>query len=187
MSAKDFYRKHYEIIVVMEGIVEPTGMTIQARSSYLGDEILWGYRFVNVLHYTEGCYQVDFSAFDQVEKADIPSTSAKHQIESSQEPPRTREQRRNSSTRTHSAPNPTVSTDYKRVRPIGDALVQVQHKQAVAGRPKPPSDISTVQMKPMLASSNVCRQNGQLIPKREYYQQRPSSLILNPTHHREIP
>ena len=81
MSAKDFYRKHYEIIVVMEGIVEPTGMTIQARSSYLGDEILWGYRFVNVLHYTEGCYQVDFSAFDQVEKADIPSTSAKHQIE----------------------------------------------------------------------------------------------------------
>ena len=25
MSAKDFYRKHYEIIVVLEGIVEPTG------------------------------------------------------------------------------------------------------------------------------------------------------------------
>ena len=68
MSAKDFYNKHYEIIVVLEGIVEPTGMTIQARSSYLGDEILWGYRFVNVLHFQDGVYQVDYSSFDQVEK-----------------------------------------------------------------------------------------------------------------------
>ena len=58
MSAKDFYRKHYEIIVVLEGIVEPTGMSIQARSSYLGDEILWGYRFANVLHFSDGYYRI---------------------------------------------------------------------------------------------------------------------------------
>ena len=96
MSAKDFYRKHYEIIVVMEGIVEPTGMTIQTRSSYLGDEILWGYRFVNVLHFIKGSYQIDYSAFDQVEKVNTQNTSAKHQIEASQKPPRSREQRRNS-------------------------------------------------------------------------------------------
>ena len=96
MSAKDFYHKHYEIIVVMEGIVEPTGMTIQTRSSYLGDEILWGYRFVNVLHFIKGSYQIDYSAFDQVAKVNTPSASAKHQIESSRELPRSREQRRNS-------------------------------------------------------------------------------------------
>ena len=94
MTAKDFYQKHYEIIVVMEGIVEPTGMTIQTRSSYLGDEILWGYRFVNVLHFIKGSYQIDYSAFDEVEKVNTPSASAKHQIESST--PRSREQRRNS-------------------------------------------------------------------------------------------
>ena len=41
----DFNR--YEIIVVLEGIVEPTGMSIQARSSYTPQEILWGYRFEN--------------------------------------------------------------------------------------------------------------------------------------------
>ena len=83
MSAKDFLRKHYEIIVALEGIVEPTGNSIQARSSYLGDEILWGHRFSNVLHFKEGCYHVDYSAFDRVQKVDTPTCSAKHQAESS--------------------------------------------------------------------------------------------------------
>ena len=81
MSAKDFYRKHYEIIVVLEGIVEPTGMSIQARSSYLGDEILWGYRFTNVLHFSDGYYRIDYSAFNRVEKVETSSSSAKHQKE----------------------------------------------------------------------------------------------------------
>ncbi|CAL8145722.1 unnamed protein product [Orchesella dallaii] len=35
----------FEIIVVLEGIVESTGCTVQARSSYLPSEILWGHRF----------------------------------------------------------------------------------------------------------------------------------------------
>lgn len=81
MSAKDFYKKHYEIIVVLEGIVEPTGMSIQARSSYLGDEILWGYRFKNVLNYADGCYRIDYSSFNEVEKVETPTCSAKHQEE----------------------------------------------------------------------------------------------------------
>ncbi|QQP35642.1 Uncharacterized protein FKW44_023924, partial [Caligus rogercresseyi] len=32
MSAADFIKKRFEVIVVLEGIVEPTGMSIQARS-----------------------------------------------------------------------------------------------------------------------------------------------------------
>ena len=79
MSAKDFYRKHYEVIVCLEGIVEPTGMSIQARSSYLGDEILWGYRFCNVLHFSDGCYRIDYSAFNKVEKVETSVASARHQ------------------------------------------------------------------------------------------------------------
>jgi hypothetical protein len=35
MSATDFLKRRYELLVVLEGIVEPTGMSIQARSSYL--------------------------------------------------------------------------------------------------------------------------------------------------------
>lgn len=86
MSAKDFYRKHYEVIVCLEGIIEPTGSSIQARTSYLGDEILWGYRFVNVLHFKEGCYQIDYSSFDKVEKVETPTTSAKHQLDAKKPP-----------------------------------------------------------------------------------------------------
>ena len=52
-------RKRYEIIVTLEGIVEPSGMSIQARSSFMPDEILWGYRFVNVLRYNDSSGQVE--------------------------------------------------------------------------------------------------------------------------------
>ena len=51
-------KRRFEIIVTLEGIVEPSGMSIQARSSYMPDEILWGYRFVNVLKYNESAKQV---------------------------------------------------------------------------------------------------------------------------------
>ena len=83
MSAKEIYKKHYEIIVVLEAIVEPTGNSIQARSSYLGDEILWGFRFKNVLEFKNGSYQIDYSSFNKVEKVETPIYSAKHHEEKS--------------------------------------------------------------------------------------------------------
>ena len=61
------------------------GMSIQARSSYLGDEILWGYRFANVLDFCDGCYRIDYSAFNRVEKVEISCASAKHQKELSKD------------------------------------------------------------------------------------------------------
>ena len=49
--------------MVLEGIVEPTGMSIQARSSYTPHEILWGYRFMNLLNYSRLAvvYNIDFT------------------------------------------------------------------------------------------------------------------------------
>ena len=80
MSSRDFIKKRYEIIVVLEGIVEPTGMSIQARSSYLPNEILWGYNFANVLNYkwNEEVYKIDYTAFNKLYKCDqTPPCSAK--------------------------------------------------------------------------------------------------------------
>ena len=37
----------------MEGVVEPSGNTTQARTSYLPDEILWGYHFRNCVTYAK--------------------------------------------------------------------------------------------------------------------------------------
>ncbi|QQP54465.1 Uncharacterized protein FKW44_007303, partial [Caligus rogercresseyi] len=45
MSPKDILNAQFEMIVVLEGIVEPTGNSFQARSSFLPREILWGMRF----------------------------------------------------------------------------------------------------------------------------------------------
>ena len=43
----------FEYIVTLEGVVEPSGNTTQARTSYLPEEILWGYHFKNCIHYAK--------------------------------------------------------------------------------------------------------------------------------------
>ena len=41
MSEEEISQKHFEIIVILEGIVESTGMICQARTSYLNTETKW--------------------------------------------------------------------------------------------------------------------------------------------------
>ncbi|XP_072167744.1 ATP-sensitive inward rectifier potassium channel 12-like [Diadema setosum] len=58
----------FEIVVILEGIVEQTGLTTQARTSYLPSEIIWGHRFcssVLVLHSEfDKQYDIDYSKFE---------------------------------------------------------------------------------------------------------------------------
>jgi hypothetical protein len=88
MSARDFLKKRYEIVVLLEGVIEQTGNSIQvriqpdpsasvqcstqARSSYLPNEVLWGYRFVNLLNFkhSESEYKIDYSSFNSVYRSD---------------------------------------------------------------------------------------------------------------------
>ena len=44
-SKSNFSRHDFEIVVIVEGAVEQTGMTTQMRTSYTPDEILWGHYF----------------------------------------------------------------------------------------------------------------------------------------------
>ena len=46
MSPKDILSTNFEIIVTLDSVIESTGNTTQARSSYLPNEILWGFRWV---------------------------------------------------------------------------------------------------------------------------------------------
>merc|ERR1711872_1155896 len=68
-----------EILVMLEGIVEPSGNTVQARTSYLPREILWGHSFVNCVTYAnrEGVYLIDHSKIDSVMADETPRLSAK--------------------------------------------------------------------------------------------------------------
>ena len=51
MSADGLQQEQFELVIVLEGIVESTGMTTQARTSYLPSEILWGHRFERLVTY----------------------------------------------------------------------------------------------------------------------------------------
>ncbi|KAK3090997.1 hypothetical protein FSP39_016342 [Pinctada imbricata] len=79
MSPDDLHREQFELIVILEGIVESTGMTTQARSSYLPGEILWGHRFERLVTFQKenGQYQIDFSRFHNTMPVDTPQCSAK--------------------------------------------------------------------------------------------------------------
>uniref|UniRef100_A0A8C6TUR5 Potassium inwardly rectifying channel subfamily J member 2a n=1 Tax=Neogobius melanostomus TaxID=47308 RepID=A0A8C6TUR5_9GOBI len=62
----------FEVVVILEGMVEATAMTTQCRSSYLANEILWGQRFEPMLFQEKSGYRVDYSLFHTT--YDVPST-----------------------------------------------------------------------------------------------------------------
>ncbi|VDN53254.1 unnamed protein product [Dracunculus medinensis] len=72
LQASDF-----EIIMTVEGIVEATGMTFQARTSFLPDEILWWHRFVPIisLNCKTNEYEILYNLFDATERIDENETN----------------------------------------------------------------------------------------------------------------
>lgn len=79
MTATDLLRERFEIVVVLEGIIESTGMTTQARSSYLPGEILWGHRFESLITFRKGTgeYEVDYGLFNNTTEVDTPLCCAR--------------------------------------------------------------------------------------------------------------
>ena len=81
MQPKDLGNCDFEIVVVLEGTVEATSMLVQARTSYVADEILWGHEFINTTDeskWRSGRYRIDFSVFDDTRPVpDTPRVSAK--------------------------------------------------------------------------------------------------------------
>ncbi|XP_048339125.1 G protein-activated inward rectifier potassium channel 3-like [Sphaerodactylus townsendi] len=77
ISREQLKKDDFEIVVILEGMVEATGMTCQARSSYLADEVLWGHRFMSVLSLEDGFYEVDYNSFHQTFEVPTPNCSAR--------------------------------------------------------------------------------------------------------------
>ncbi|XP_056440949.1 inward rectifier potassium channel 2-like [Gadus chalcogrammus] len=63
MSKQELETSEFEIVVILEGMVEATAMTTQCRSSYLSSEIMWGHRFEPVLFEEKNYYKVDYTHF----------------------------------------------------------------------------------------------------------------------------
>ncbi|KAM5171177.1 ATP-sensitive inward rectifier potassium channel 8 [Mantella aurantiaca] len=77
ISASDLASQDLEVIVLLEGVVETTGITTQARTSYIPEEILWGHRFVSIVSEEEDVYSVDYSKFGNTAKVATPRCSAR--------------------------------------------------------------------------------------------------------------
>nr|XP_050856816.1 uncharacterized protein LOC127066758 isoform X3 [Vespula vulgaris] len=79
LSAEDMLTERFEVVVILEGTIESTGQTTQARSSYLPQEILWGHRFEPMVMYSKERqgYEVDYSLFDSTTQVDTPLCSGR--------------------------------------------------------------------------------------------------------------
>jgi len=79
ISASDLLKEKFEIVVILEGTIESTSMTTQARSSYLPSEILWGHRFEPLVSFRKdtGQYAVDYSLFNHTYEVDTPLCSSR--------------------------------------------------------------------------------------------------------------
>ncbi|XP_075696333.1 ATP-sensitive inward rectifier potassium channel 11-like [Rhinoderma darwinii] len=80
-SAYDLGDQDLEVVAILEGVVETTGITTQARTSYVPEEIRWGHRFLPIITEEEGMYSVDYSKFGKTVKVHGPQCSAKDLME----------------------------------------------------------------------------------------------------------
>uniref|UniRef100_A0A667XAL6 ATP-sensitive inward rectifier potassium channel 14 n=1 Tax=Myripristis murdjan TaxID=586833 RepID=A0A667XAL6_9TELE len=87
LSRADLESDEFEIVVILEGMVEATAMTTQFRSSYLSREIFWGHRFEPVIYEDRDRYKVDYGRFHMTyEVPSTPHLSAKELDEAASRP-----------------------------------------------------------------------------------------------------
>ena len=66
-SERTFMEEDYELVVVLEGIVEATGMTSQVVWSYTSSDALFNRQFSPMVQRCKGVWQVDFSKLNNTE------------------------------------------------------------------------------------------------------------------------
>ncbi|XP_072046891.1 ATP-sensitive inward rectifier potassium channel 8-like [Amphiura filiformis] len=82
IPADDLIDTDLEIMVFLEGVVEQTGLTTQARTSYLPSEIKWGHRFssgvIALNSEKDKMYKINYQKFNSTyEVPDTPKECAK--------------------------------------------------------------------------------------------------------------
>ncbi|XP_049774133.1 ATP-sensitive inward rectifier potassium channel 12-like isoform X1 [Schistocerca cancellata] len=78
MSAADMAASDLEVIAILEGTIESTDQRVQARTSYLLSEVLWGRCFEQVVRFSpeRRCYVTDYRALGATRPVDTPTSSA---------------------------------------------------------------------------------------------------------------
>jgi inward rectifier potassium channel len=77
LTAADVAAADGEFLVLLSGIDETFAQTVHARSSYKGEEIVWGGRFTNLFNPPrDGLLSIDIGRLDSFESASLPSPPA---------------------------------------------------------------------------------------------------------------
>ncbi|KPP62226.1 ATP-sensitive inward rectifier potassium channel 1-like [Scleropages formosus] len=67
MTEDTLHQQDFELVVFLDGVSESTSIFLHVRTSYIPQEIKWGYSFLPVVSRTkEGKYCVDFSNFSKM-------------------------------------------------------------------------------------------------------------------------
>ncbi|KAM4698967.1 ATP-sensitive inward rectifier potassium channel 15 isoform 1-T3 [Discoglossus pictus] len=75
LTAENIKTKDFELVVLLNATVESTSTVCQSRTSFLPDEIYWGYEFVPVVSLSSsGKYVADFSNFDKIRQCSAVET-----------------------------------------------------------------------------------------------------------------
>lgn len=80
VSADSLFSESFELIVILEGTIESSGMVTQVRTSYLPCEILWAHRLSPLITYQKdnGKYKIDYSSFHETTPVlNMPDCSAR--------------------------------------------------------------------------------------------------------------
>ncbi|CAN9501169.1 unnamed protein product [Ophioblennius macclurei] len=74
LTAENLPTRDFELLVTLNATMESTAATCQSRTSYVPQEVLWGYEFKPVLFGTPGGrYVADFNFFDKVKASNDPA------------------------------------------------------------------------------------------------------------------
>ncbi|KAG7483614.1 hypothetical protein MATL_G00040260 [Megalops atlanticus] len=74
LTAENLRTRDFELVVTLNATMESTAATCQSRTSYIPQEIIWGYEFKPVLFSSpSGKYVADFNYFDEVRPCTDPA------------------------------------------------------------------------------------------------------------------
>ncbi|CAG5870781.1 ATP-sensitive inward rectifier potassium channel 15 [Menidia menidia] len=74
LTADNLKTRDFELLITLNATMESTAATCQSRTSYVPQEVLWGYEFMPVLFCTTGGrYVADFNFFDKVQVCNDPA------------------------------------------------------------------------------------------------------------------
>lgn len=67
MAVDTLHKQDFELVVFLDGTAESTSATCQVRTSFIPQEIMWGFNFLPIISRSkDGKYRVDFSNFSKV-------------------------------------------------------------------------------------------------------------------------